>query len=292
MMTAEILCTQLGGRWYGRYGAAPCPVCQPERHKGQNALTISDGFSSLLANCKKAGCSFQQIAAASGLIQGTFKARSTSDIARRKAQEQANAAKRIWQAKLVWSEALPIDGSIADHYLRQRGITCELPDTLRFHPHCWHLTGKRLPAIVAVIDGAAGFAVHRSYLEPDGSGKAQVEPAKAMLGSAHGGAVKLTEAHGPLVVAEGVETALSLSCGLLNKAASVWAALSTAGVQGLRLPINPSELIIASDADVAGRKAAHTLAVRADGLGWKVSLLPAPNGQDWNDVLNEKGVVA
>jgi hypothetical protein len=40
MMTAQILCTQLGGRWYGRYGAAPCPACQPERRKGQNALTI------------------------------------------------------------------------------------------------------------------------------------------------------------------------------------------------------------------------------------------------------------
>ena len=113
-----------------------------------------------------------------------------------------------------------------------------------------------------------------------------------MLGSAHGGAVRLTEAHGPLVVAEGIETALSLSCGLLDKSASVCAALSTAGVQGLRLPINPSELIIASDGDVAGREAAHALAVRADGLGWKVSLLPAPDGQDWNDVLNEKGVFA
>jgi hypothetical protein len=292
MMTAQILCTQLGGRWYGRYGAAPCPACQPERRKGQNALTISDGSSSLLANCKKAGCSFQQIAAAAGLIQGAVKAPSASDVARRKAEEQANAARRTWQAKVVWSETLPINGSIAEHYLRQRGITCELPDTLRFHPNCWHLTGKRLPALLAFIDGAAGFAVHRTYLKPYGSGKAQVEPAKAMLGSAHGGAVRLTEACGPLVVAEGVETALSLKCSLLNRAGSVWAALSTAGVQGLRLPIVPSELIIASDGDAAGREAAHSLAMKADGLGWTVSLLHAPDGQDWNDVLNEKGVVA
>ena len=49
MMTAQILCTQLGGRWYGRYGVAPCPVCQPERRKAPNALKISDGLSSLLA---------------------------------------------------------------------------------------------------------------------------------------------------------------------------------------------------------------------------------------------------
>ena len=84
----------------------------------------------------------------------------------------------------------------------------------------------------------------------------------------------------------------SLTCGPLNKSASVCAALSTAKVQGLGLPITPSELIIASDGDVAGREAARALALKADGLGWKVSLLPAPDRQEWNDVLNEKRVVA
>ena len=83
-----------------------------------------------------------------------------------------------------------------------------------------------------------------------------------------------------------------LTCGPLNKSASVCAALSTARVQGLGLPITPSELIIASDADEAGHEAARALALKPDGLGWKVSLLHAPDGQDWNDVLNEKGVVA
>lgn len=37
-----------------------------------------------------------------------------------------------------------------------------------------------------------------------------MEPAKAMLGNCAGGAVRLIEANGPLVVTEGVETALSL----------------------------------------------------------------------------------
>ncbi len=27
-------------------------------------------------------------------------------------------------------------------------------------------------------------------------------------------------------------------------------------------------------------------------LGWQVSLLPAPNGRDWNDILTMKGEVA
>ncbi|MGE4612192.1 MAG: toprim domain-containing protein [Paracoccaceae bacterium] len=37
--------------------------------------------------------------------------------------------------------------------------------------------------------------------------------------------------------------------------------------------------------DDAGRKAAKVLARRASTLGWDVSLLKAPEGQDWNDVL-------
>ena len=68
--------------------------------------------------------------------------------------------------------------------------------------------------MLSVVEGAAGFALHRTYLMQDGSGKAQVEPPKAMLGNVSGGAVRLAKASGPLVVAEGIETALSLCCGL------------------------------------------------------------------------------
>ena len=112
------------------------------------------------------------------------------------------------------------------------------------------------------------------------------------LGAVAGGAVRLTEATPTLAVAEGIETALSLSCGLLREPATVWAALSTSGMQGLRLPAFPGKLILAPDGDKAGRAAAHELAERAHALGWKVSLLPAPEGRDWNDVLTAKGGAA
>lgn len=120
-----------------------------------------------------------------------------------------------------------------------------------------------------------------------------MEPAKAMQGAALGGAVRLVEAEGPLVVAEGMETALSLACGLLARPATIWAALSCAGIAALRLPDGfPHRLTIASDGDQAGREAAHKLAARADSLGWSVSLLPAPEGRDWNDILMMKGAAA
>ncbi|GGH18122.1 hypothetical protein GCM10010973_00740 [Cribrihabitans marinus] len=131
--------------------------------------------------------------------------------------------------------------------------------------------------------------MHRTYLRADGSGKADLEPAKAMLGRCAGGAVRLTEGPSVLAVAEGIETALSLACGLLRVPAAIWAALSTSGLRGLRLPLETGRLIIAPDGDTAGLEAAHALAERAHGAGWAVSLLPAPEGRDWNDILNMKG---
>jgi hypothetical protein len=113
-----------------------------------------------------------------------------------------------------------------------------------------------------------------------------------MLGATSGGAVKLTVGQGPLVVAEGIETALSLASGVLRDPATIWAALSTSGMRELNLPAVPGHLIVASDGDSAGWEAAQALATRASALGWQVSLLPAPDDQDWSDVLMMKGPVA
>ncbi len=292
MTDARTLTLGLGGKWLARYGTAPCPICQPERRRDQDALTLADAPGGrLLAHCKKSGCSFADLAAALGLATGTFTAPDPMEIAQREAERRAEAGKRAGQARALWQDAQPITGTLAERYLRGRGITCPLPETLRFAPACWHATAQRFPAMVAMVEGGAGFAVHRTYLRADGLGKAEVEPAKAMLGAVQGGAVRLSQGPGPLVVAEGIETALSLACGLLSAPATILAALSTSGVRGLRLPAKPGRLTIAPDGDDPGRAAAHALATRAHGLGWQVSLLPAPNGRDWND-LAMKGQAA
>lgn len=290
MMDAQTLTLALGGKWHRSYGAAPCPVCQPERRRDQDALTLSNGATGLLAHCKKTGCAFRDVMAAAGVYQGSHQPPDPFTVARRKAEEQAEAQKRAFQAQRLWLEALPIPCTVAEAYLRGRGITCPLPDTLRFAPSCWHATGHRFPAMVALVEGGAGFAVHRTYLREDGAGKAPVTPDKAMLGAVAGGAVCLTQGPGRLVVAEGIETAASLASGLLSGPATVLAALSTSGIRGLNLPPKPGRLTIAADGDDPGRGAAFALAERAHALGWQVSLLPAPEGQDWNDVLTGKAV--
>jgi phage/plasmid primase-like uncharacterized protein len=285
------LTRELGGQWHVHYGTAPCPVCQPERRHDQNALSLKDGNKGMLAYCHKSGCKFRDIAAALGLIAGTIRPPTSDSLAKRESERKARALQRSRQAQAVWLETQPITGTIAETYLRRRGITCVLGNAFRYHPAAWHgATAKRIPALVARIEGSNDFAIHRTYLRPDGSGKADVAPTKVMLGATAGGAVRLIDHIGPLVIAEGIETALSLASGLLGHTATIWAALSTSGLRGLRLPASPAKLIIAADGDAAGQDAAHVLAHRADALGWAVSLLPAPDGRDWNDILTMKGV--
>lgn len=293
MSDARTLTTALRGKWHRTYGLALCPAHGDRRP----SLTLADAPDGrLLLNCKT-GCSFMDVLKAlrdRGVLNCTSRPHppDAGELARREAVDRAESERAECRALATWREAMPIGGTVAETYLRGRGITCALSDTLRYHPDCWHPSARRFPAMVALVEGLPRAAIHRTYLRPDGSGKADAEPTKAMQGATRGGAVRLTEAVGPLVVAEGIETALSLSSGLLRAPVTVWAALSAPGIAALRLPAHPHRLTVAVDGDPAGEKAANTLAERATALGWTVSLLTAPQGRDWNDILMMKGASA
>jgi len=289
MMTidAATLTKTLRGKWHGRYGLAYCPA---HRNTRTPALSLANGeLGRLLAYCH-AGCDFPAIMDSlrelglfnNDLIQA---APIGAGLTKRQSREKYQTESRPARANLIWSKARPTTGTTAETYLRARGITCQVPDTLRFAPSCWHNTGSHYPAMVALVEGGHSFAVHRTYLRADASGKAQVQSAKMMLGPCAGGAVRLSQTDGPLLICEGIETGLSLLSGLLEGPSTVWAALSTSGIRSLKLPAEPGLLTVAADGDAPGRAAANALASRADSLGWVVSLLPAPEGRDWNDVL-------
>jgi hypothetical protein len=243
----------------------------------------------MLLHCFKGGCSFRDIFAAAGLHLGTSATADPSVTSRRDVAQYAEPSRLAMLAERLWNESLPIAATPAETYLRSRCITCNLPITFRFHAECWHgPTARRWPAMIARVQGAAGFAVHRTFLRPDGAGKADINSAKAMLGATTGGAVRLSDGPSRLVVAEGIESGLSLLCGLLDGPATVWAALSTSGLRGLGLPSQPGRLTIATDGDGPGREAGHALADRAHGLGWQVSILDPGDGRDFNDILQER----
>ncbi len=287
MTDARTITEVLGGTWHGTYGTAPCPVCQPDRRSDQRALSLTNSGRRLLAFCHKLGCSFQDILAAAGLPQGCSEAPVPKLSVRRQIEIKANEMNRSAQALRLWNETSPIADSIAQTYLRGRSIRLVLPPTLRFHPSCWHEKAENNPALVAIAQGSAGFSVHRTYLRPDGTGKADVSPNKKSLGPIGGGAVHLSVGTGPIVVGEGLETSLSLLQGIQIEEARVWAALSAGGMAALNLPEGVGEILIAPDGDEVGAKAADRLAIRASRLGWRVLMMPPPgDGLDWNDVLN------
>lgn len=290
MTDARTITMTLGGTWRASYGSCPCPVCQPERRPDQRALSVTEAGGKLLLHCHKAGCDFRNIAAAAGIAPGAVSRPDPAALAAQEAARKAETEKRERQARAIWAETVPIGGTLAEDYLQRRGITCALPETLRFHPDLWHASATRWPALVALVEGGNGFGIHRTYLSRDGAGKAPVEPAKAMLGTCSGGAVRLSSFPGPLVVCEGIETGLSLICGWLEEPATVLAALSTSGMCNLRLPRQPGHLTVGVDGDKAGRDAAETLCERAYFAGWRVFWREAAAGQDFNDMLQARGV--
>jgi hypothetical protein len=284
MTTAQQLTISLHGEWCGHAGLAPCPVCQIERRADQRGLSIRAEGGALLAFCHKSGCDFRDIIRAVGLPRDALR---IDPQAAREAdtKREAYAAEQRAKARRLWASCKPLAGTKGETYLRGRGITCPLPSSLGWAADAFH--GPSVRHLSAMVGDVSTGGIHRTYFEK--TGERITDQAKMMQGPCAGGAVALSEAQGPLVVCEGIETGLSLLSGLLSGPATVWAALSTSGLKSLALPQTIGRLTIAADGDAPGKEAANVLAIRATALGWKVSLLPAPDGRDWNDVLMQKG---
>ena len=191
-------------------------------------------------------------------------------------------------ARSIWDESKPAYGTPVETYLRVRGYTGDIPDAIRFHQNLKHSeTHSYCPTMIAAVTlGSEIVAIHRTFLKPDGSGKAGVDPNKKMLGSVKGGSVKLGMLVGDeLAIAEGIETALTF---YLATGITTWAALSANFMENIILP--PSKqvpnVIIVADNDEAGINAANHLAKRLSSEGYAVRIaMPEQKGSDFNDVL-------
>jgi len=287
VQNAKHLTAKIGGRWHGSYGTGPCPICQPTGRKDQNALTLRNSATGvLLLYCHKSECPFIDILGLFKLHSQEPKSNKKSSVERPAPEVGNNNTIGSKLAYKIWRESIPVLGSPSEAYFHNRNIHCNIPTVIRYHPSIKHSeTNQKLPALISKIEGCQTFSIHRTYLNRSSSQKADILSPKMMLGKCAGGAVRLFGSPGPLVVAEGIETALSLGCGLLNFAGSIWAALSSSGMKNLKLPENAGHLVVATDGDDAGRNAGYILAERAFHSGWTVSKLQAPETIDWNDVL-------
>jgi putative DNA primase/helicase len=196
-----------------------------------------------------------------------------------------DAADRTKVAMRIWGATSPADGTLVENYLRSRNIIIPLPATLRFHAAIKHPGGQRWPTMVALVTRGTDdtpAAVHRTFLARDGGGKAPVDPQKMMLGPCRGGAVRLGRIDDALMIAEGIETALS---AMQTTGHAAWAALSTSGLRSLDLPGGVRDVIVLADGDDAGEVAACDCAWRWKREGRRVRIARAPHGADFNDLL-------
>jgi hypothetical protein len=199
----------------------------------------------------------------------------------------------------IWNEAKSPYGSVVETYLRNRGgLAIPNGGAIRVHPRAQR--GPRdiaggpefWPAMLALMTdplSARAVGVHRTFLLPNGAGKAPqtvrgritLKP-KMVLGS--WGCVRLAvddDIGRAIAIAEGIENALAAS-QILG-----WGPVWAAGTQGqiARFPVLPGieALTIFADADDqgVGLLAAQACATRWRAAGREAVIHVPPAGEDW-----------
>ncbi len=193
---------------------------------------------------------------------------------------------RTADALAIWAAAVPAKGTLAETYLRWRGIDVAIPDSIRFAP--LRHRDRVYPVLVAAVTGADDrmTGIQRTYLADDGQGKADLASPKLSLGKVRCGAIRLAPAAGALVVCEGLEDALTLQQEL---GVAAWAAAGASMLPSMRFPALVRQVTVGGDNDDAGRasanKAAESFAAR--GVETRV-MFPLSGAKDFNSELMER----
>jgi ATP-dependent exoDNAse (exonuclease V) alpha subunit len=244
-------------------------------------------------------------------------------------KKQEDQARKLEQVQRLYEESVPIQGTLAERYLKEhRSIQAELPESLRFHASAYESqTKQKLPALIAFAKDSEGTlkAAQVTYLDGMTAGKVNQEEIavnKRSRGIVKGAFVELQKGEGPVYIAEGVETALSIKeAGVKG---TVIASLGIFNIESIDLSskanhefksdsdilnrdnnlntsLNPSPraltstIIICADNDGIGSNT-HKLIDKAtqalEAKGHSVQVIrPAQEGYDFNDILKQEGVV-
>ncbi|RUV74881.1 MAG: DNA primase [Mesorhizobium sp.] len=200
-------------------------------------------------------------------------------------------------SRRLFAMSQPIPGTLVESYLRGRGITIlHGTGSLRFHPRCYyrpedHGPTETWPAMIAAVTDLSGHltGAHRTWLDPDGNGKAPLDTPRRAMGDLLGHAVRFGIAGSVMAAGEGIETTLSLRCALPDMAMA--AALSAAHLGAILFPPTLHRLYVIRDNDPAGDSARDRLAERARAAGIEAIVL-SPELEDFNDDLRHFGLDA
>ena len=186
------------------------------------------------------------------------------------------AARRLFHA------GRPVPGTLAETYLRARGITGALAwPALRYHPSVYYREGEHAPretwpALLAAVTDLDGriTGILRTWLDPLRRTKAPLADPRRALGHLLGNGVRFGTATDVIAAGEGLETMLALKSVL--PLLPMVAGLSANHLAALNLAPALRRLYVARDNDAAGLKAADRLHQRGKAAGIEVrDLVPA-----------------
>ncbi|WP_433850228.1 DUF7146 domain-containing protein [Brucella pseudogrignonensis] len=200
-------------------------------------------------------------------------------------------------SRRLFAMSQPIGGTLAEIYLNGRAINSLVGTTaLRYHPRCYykpdeHSPTEIWPAIVASVTDLHGnqTGAHRTWLAPDGSGKAPVASPRRAMGDLLGHGVRFGVAGEVLAAGEGIETVLSPRQALPHM--PMMAALSAAHLATILFPATLRRLYVLRDRDPAGDGARDSLVVRARSVGIE-AISVSPISEDFNEDLHRRGIDA
>lgn len=185
-------------------------------------------------------------------------------------------------------------------YLHHRGLSVPVPKYLglvsseRYRDEYDDLLLPVMTGFFQAPDGSV-VGVHRTFLDPNGPGKADVETPKRFSralfpGALRGAAIRLRDHNGILGLAEGIETAEAI---FQATGRATWATGSAGGMETFVPPPGVKLVGIWADHDrhLVGQRAAYKLAARLLDAGLRVLVMVPPEVDiDWLDVLNVGGV--
>jgi Toprim domain/CHC2 zinc finger len=204
---------------------------------------------------------------------------------------QDDDAANTARALKLWEEGSPIDGTVAEEYLRRRGLEpSEGDDALRFYSPCPFGPGVTYPCLIALFRNIvtnAPRAIHRIAITAGG-----IMIGKKMLGPVVGAAVKLDADENierGLVIGEGIETCLAARmlglkpCWALGSAGAIKQFPVLAGIDCLTILVDNDE------PDGNGRRAGPDAAAECS-VRWTVAgrevrrVVPRRKGADVADL--------
>ena len=270
------LVQRLGGRWQGRYAMVRCPAHQD--HKP--SLSIRQGRETILVHCC-AGCDGARVMLAIREVIGVPLDRSVAEARPRSAPGMA--------FQRLWDRAVPIAGTLAERYLRERrGITF-LPPDVRFLAQCPMGAGRSarfLPALlVGVFSNNTLIAIQRVFLDP----RTAERTGRMMLGASRGGTWPSRHCGSAVFIAEGFETA----CGFWQiTGRSAGTCFGLRNFAGFDIAHQANLIVLLPDNDIEGRTAARSAVSARRASGCAASLYPCPMPYvDWAEMVRPEGAV-